>query len=853
MPLSEKLLTDLESTLNKIATEMVLAQPGKDDGMVPVYALLREIEPIGVDDAIVGESVSNVQQAMDALMDAGQPFDQATLDYVTQFVSWAEAAIRAYRQGQEDEIGPFPPMHAGPIAVASHGATSDNAVEDAASRIATEISLAQAGTDQGLIPTYSLAGDLADTSAGNPSLAQSAQNLRAALGALLDQGKPWDQPTLDYATAFSAWAEKHMANLKAGKEVPAFAPMPGLETAPAAPAAPEAAPLAAATDAVEQGCALDGEVDVLLDLNLGADTELLSEFHSEALDHLEQIEAALLVLENSPRDKESLNSIFRSFHTIKGVSGFLHLVPIQALSHEVESLLDHARNAKLVLNSAMITAILQSRDAIQALVHQITDALEKGAVPDKIVPVSHLIKKVKQAAAEGLQRGVTAATETASAAPSAAAAAKETAQEAAFFGDSRANGAAVEVADEPAAAAEAPAAEGEPSAKATGERSTIRVNTLKLDNLMDTVGELVIVQSQLEESAREVATENSNLQRNLAQLSRITKELQHTSMALRMVPIKPTFQKTSRIVRDLARQMKKKVNYHVEGEDTELDRNVVEQIGDPLVHMVRNAIDHGIEDPTDRVASGKEETGNFYLKAYHMGSNIVIEVGDDGRGIDTTKVLAKARNKGLVPENQQFSREEIYQFLFLPGFSTAEKITEVSGRGVGMDVVKRNIEKLRGTIEIESELGKGSVFKIKLPLTMAIIDGLVVRVGADKFILPTTSVSLALRCTKEQITKIQGRAEVLDLRGKTVPIIRLHQRFNIPTEITSVTDGIVVIIESFGKLYGLLVDDMVSKQEVVIKSLGNLFHQLPGVAGGAILGDGTIALILDPSSLVAAR
>jgi len=378
----------------------------------------------------------------------------------------------------------------------------------------------------------------------------------------------------------------------------------------------------------------------------------------------------------------------------------------------------------------------------------------------------------------------------------------------------------------------------------------VRVNTEKLDSLMDVVGELVIVQSQLIESARGLGAEGAPVQRNVSQLSRIAKELQHTAMSLRMIPIKPTFQKMERLARDLSKSFGKKVHFQVSGEDTELDRTVVEEIADPMVHMVRNALDHGLELPEQRVAAGKSDTGTVHLSAYHQGSNIVIELRDDGR--DPVKIHRKAVEKGIVPANATLSREETFALIFAPGFSTAEKVTSVSGRGVGMDVVKRNIEKLRGKIEITSEVGQGSVFKIKLPLTMAIIDGLVVRVGTDKFILPSTSVQMALRPPREAITVVHGTGEVLELRGRILPLHRLHRRFGIPSDAQQPWEGIVVIVEHSGKVSALLVDEMVSKQEVVIKSLGSFMQGLPGVSGGAILGDGNIALILDPASLLQA-
>jgi two-component system chemotaxis sensor kinase CheA len=404
----------------------------------------------------------------------------------------------------------------------------------------------------------------------------------------------------------------------------------------------------------------------------------------------------------------------------------------------------------------------------------------------------------------------------------------------------------------PAGNAQASAAIESQAATKTAAGQTVRVNTEKLDSLMDVVGELAIVQSQLIESAKVHCVEGSSLHRNVVQLSRIAKELQHTAMSLRMIPIKQTFQKMERLARDLANSFGKKVHFTVSGEDTELDRTVVEEIGDPLVHMVRNALDHGLETPAQRAASGKSETGTVHLYAYHQGSNIVIELKDDGRGIDPDRIYKKAVEKGLIAAGAQLSRDEIFALILAPGFSTAEKITAVSGRGVGMDVVKRNIEKLRGKIEITSEVGHGSTFKIKLPLTMAIIDGLVVRVGTDKFILPSTSVQMALRPSRESISTVHGQGEVLELRGRILPIHRLHRRFGIPCDAQQPWEGIVVLVEHSGKVSALMVDEMVSKQEVVIKNLGAYMQGLSGVAGGAILGDGNIALILDPVSLLQA-
>jgi two-component system chemotaxis sensor kinase CheA len=525
------------------------------------------------------------------------------------------------------------------------------ALDDAVSRLAAESMLATAGRDDGMIPSYSLLGEIRELCASEPALCGPVIAVHAELDKLLESARPFDDAVLGRVRRLAEWMPAAVTCVESSQ------PVPSLEQA-----APN--PKSAAEPAGVHGAEV--AADSLLSLNLDENRELLTEFHAEAVDHLQQIEAALLELEHRPNNQEALSSIFRSFHTIKGNAGFLGLGPMQSLAHEVESLLDLARNGRLVLSSPIITEILASRDALQAHTQQVAVALEKGQLPDRVVPVSHLILAVKRLAAGG--------------SPESRPAAAFTSQP-------------VKI-DEAAATALVPAAVPEPmpqaaaraavpESHAAGASQTVRVNTEKLDSLMDVVGELVIVQSQLIESTRGVGDGGSPLQRNVAQLSRITKELQHTAMALRMIPIKPTFQKMERLARDLARDFGKKVAFSTSGDETELDRTVVEQIGDPLVHMVRNALDHGLEPGADRVAHGKPEEGTLHLSAYHQGSNLVIELQDNGRGIDPEKILAKAKRQGLVPENALPDRNEIFNLIFLPGFSTAEKVTAVSGRGVG--------------------------------------------------------------------------------------------------------------------------------------------------------------------------
>jgi two-component system chemotaxis sensor kinase CheA len=377
------------------------------------------------------------------------------------------------------------------------------------------------------------------------------------------------------------------------------------------------------------------------------------------------------------------------------------------------------------------------------------------------------------------------------------------------------------------------------------------VDTAKLDGLLDLVGEMVIAQSLVGQNVSDLAGLNPQALRNLVQLGRITKELQRVSMALRMVPIRGVFQKMSRVVRDLALKQQKKVAFTTSGEDTELDRTVVEELNDPLLHMIRNSMDHGIELPGKRVAAGKPPTGTLALRAYHQGGNIVVEIEDDGAGLNREKILQKAVERGLARPGEPLTEEQIFHFIFAAGFSTADKITELSGRGVGLDVVRRNIERLRGRVEIFSQPGKGTKFKISLPLTLAIIDGFIVKVGQERYILPTLSVRESFRPRPGMVSRVQNRAEVVNVRGRIIPLLRLNEVFGISSTSREPTDGIVVVVEAGADLRCLLVDGLLHKQEVVIKNLNDmLVHKNQLLAGAAILGDGLVGLILDVNALV---
>jgi two-component system chemotaxis sensor kinase CheA len=407
--------------------------------------------------------------------------------------------------------------------------------------------------------------------------------------------------------------------------------------------------------------------------------------------------------------------------------------------------------------------------------------------------------------------------------------------------------AAVATPAEPAPAAAsaariAPAAKEPPRSLDAG---SVRVETAKLDHLMDMVGEIVIAQSLIRHNPAFAATTDSRLLGDLAQLARVTGEVQRATMSMRMIPVSHVFQRVERVIRDLSRKAGKIVTLETVGSETELDKTVAEELSDPLLHMVRNSVDHGIEKAEERLAAGKTAEARIRLTARHQGGLVIIAISDDGRGLNGERIRAKAEERGLIAPNTQLTDTETYNLIFEPGFSTAEKITDVSGRGVGMDVVRRNVEKLRGRIDTESTPGQGTTFSLKLPLTLAIIDGLVVEVGSDRYIIPLSCVREMFRPQDDALFTVEGRDEMLLVRGKLLPVVRLNQRLGIYGMAQKPSEGLIVVVESHNRCFCLLVDDLLGKQEVVIKSLGEALKNIPGLSGCAVLGDGRVGLILD--------
>jgi two-component system chemotaxis sensor kinase CheA len=400
--------------------------------------------------------------------------------------------------------------------------------------------------------------------------------------------------------------------------------------------------------------------------------------------------------------------------------------------------------------------------------------------------------------------------------------------------------------------ADTPDSDNEAAKATTAKASSIRVDTDKIDTLINMVGEVVITQSMLGLVGENFTMDKvGQLKRGLAQLERHTRDLQQSVMNIRMLPISFVFSRFPRLVHDISSKLDKKIVLKLVGENTEVDKAVVELINDPLVHLIRNSLDHGIEMPVDRVAAGKPETGTIELKAYHRGGHIVIEIIDDGRGLDKEKLLSKAIEKGLVEESNLLTEKQIFELIFMPGFSTAEQLTDISGRGVGMDVVRRNIQSLGGNIEIISELGKGTTIAIHLPLTLAILDGQSVAVGDETYIVPLVSIIESINITERMLNKVAGKGETFRLRNEYLPVIRMRGIFNVHSgNPTKSKEGVLVVVEGQGELCCLLVDELLGQQQVVIKSLEANYRRVEGVSGATILGDGSVALILDVPGLV---
>lgn len=554
------------------------------------------------------------------------------------------------------------------------------------------------------------------------------------------------------------------------------------------------------------------------------DVSLILDFITEATEHIESVEAGLLELESKPGDTEVLNKIFRGFHTIKGMAGFLNLADIGSLAHSAENLLDMARKGKLALAGENTDVVLEAADMMKKMISELGGSVEAGKPVSGPEALPDLLARL-DAAAEGRNLTATASSSQA----------RQTDKDL-----------------ERALATKSKPETRDKTAKTQVHSSDekIKVSIDRLDNLVNMVGELVVAQLMVNEEANTALASDHAFSRKVAHQSKIVRELQQLSMSMRMVPIQGVFQKMARLVRDLSRKSGKDISFSTLGDQTELDRTVVDKITDPLVHMVRNSIDHGIEPPDERSQAGKNSTGHIELRAFHEAGNIVIEIEDDGKGLNKERILRKALENGVITAEQELSEEEIFKLIFHAGLSTAQKVTSISGRGVGMDVVKKNVESLRGRIDISSVPGKGSVFTVRLPLTLAIIDGQVVNVGANRYIIPINSIACSLRPGAEQISTIQCRGEMVKVQGQLIPVVRLYELFGVVPATKEATESLLVVVEDDGKKCGLLVDNLSGQQQVVIKSLGEGLGRVKGISGAAIMGDGKVSLILDVPGLM---
>ena len=595
------------------------------------------------------------------------------------------------------------------------------------------------------------------------------------------------------------------------------------------------------------------------------DQELLEGFLAETTELLEKLDDDLISLEKSPEDAELMNRIFRSIHTVKGASSFLGFDLLVKVTHKTEDVLNRLRKGELTLSSVIMDVILEAVDLVKTLVADIKggDIVERdleGTIAKLIpflsesateatvlAPVFASLKEEKAAPAPAPEPDTAAAPQAAPASAQGAPAAPEST--------------AVAKQSVPVPQPKAPQIKEPQKPAAKGEEladnSTVRVDVKRLDDLMNQVGELVLERNRMIQlhSDYQTGLDPTGFGDDFGKLSKrlnfVTSELQMQVLKMRMLPVEKVFKKFPRIVRNLARDLGKEVDLVIIGEETELDRSVVDEIGDPLIHLIRNALDHGLETPDQRLEAGKGSTGTVVLSAAHEGNQIVISIKDDGRGIDPDRVSRKALEKGLITEEQlaAMGSREILDLLFLPGFSTKEQATDLSGRGVGMDVVRTNIRKLNGIIEIKNEVGRGSEFILKLPLTLAIIQSLLVEVEREVYSIPLASVIETMRVNKNEFHMIGGQ-EVLKLRDSVLPLLRLQQTFGCEECTADRSTCYVVIVGVAEKRIGLIVTRLLGQQEVAIKSLGKFLANLPGIGGSTIMGDGRVALIVDPMGLI---
>ncbi len=566
---------------------------------------------------------------------------------------------------------------------------------------------------------------------------------------------------------------------------------------------------------------------------LTGEMDIFHEFAVEAEDHLAIVESTILECAGK-YNQDAIGSIFRSIHSIKGSSSYFGLKEITETSHVLENLLDEVREGKREFEQPLTELVLKYLDLQRGLLAQARSSLEKGVpLVRGEASAQYLHALVVYQNGEAAQPQLPLAPVVAT--PAAASAPRTEAKVAPVIAPSH-----------PAGTDSESTAKGEQ----LEVKTYIKVDTKRLDQLIDAIGEMGIYCSMLIQRCRGAFAGDESLMKVTHQVEKVTRDVQNIGMSMRLIPIRGLFQKMSRLVWDLSRKMGKDIKFSMEGEDTELDRTIIDKLADPLMHMVRNSLDHGIEPPEDRRAAGKPPVGRVRLSAYHAGGSIHIRIEDDGRGMDPQKLVKKAIEKGVLPPDAKLTPAEAYQLIFAAGFSMAAVVTDVSGRGVGMDVVKRNIESMRGRVNIDSQLGRGTIFTIELPLTLALMDGIEVLVGEEHFIIPMLSVIEFIRPGARTMTRTFDRGETFFFRGQYLSVFRLGDLFGIEARCKEPTEANFVILEAHGERYALMVDDIVGSYATVIKSLGSMFEQNKGLAGCAIMAQGDVAVILDVWSLL---
>lgn len=607
--------------------------------------------------------------------------------------------------------------------------------------------------------------------------------------------------------------------------------------------------------------------------------EILEDFLVEAFELIEQIDHDLVELESNPEDLELLNRIFRVAHTVKGSSSFLNFDVLTKLTHHMEDVLNKARHGELKITPDIMDVVLESVDMMKALLRSIRErgndvdagvnisdicdrltAINEGKDISSSKPKEEVKEEAKESSAmdQEPEVDVNSLSEAEVEAEIERLLKVRKAEDQARREKQKQN----EQSEAPAPKVETSAPkESKPQQKesntpaqssASAVEQTIRVEVKRLDNLMNLIGELVLGKNRLLKIYDDVEERYEGekfleeLNQVVSQLSLVTTDIQLAVMKTRMLPIAKVFNKFPRMVRDLSRELGKQIDLEISGEETELDKSIVEEIGDPLVHIIRNSCDHGIEDPKDRLAAGKPEKGVIELKAYNEGNHIVVEIVDDGKGIDALAVKMKALERGLITEREvdNMTDKEAFSLIFKPGFSMAKQVTNVSGRGVGMDVVKTNIEKLNGIIDIDSEVGRGTIMKLKIPLTLAIIQSLLVGSQEEFYAIPLASVKETVRVPVDDIYTIEGK-NVLRLRDEVLSLVRLSDLFGVKQIFESGDQTYVVVINVADSKLGIIVDSLIGQEEIVIKSLGNYLQNIRGIAGGTIRGDGKVTLIVD--------